>query len=492
MYNYNYLIFTLKRKFVTNLALLIFLNLLVKPFWIFGIDRTVQNVVGAEEYGLYFALFNFSLLLNIILDLGITNFNNKNIAQHNQLLSKHLSNIVVLKFMLAIVYFIVSMSVALIIGYEWKQMKLLLFLVFNQFLISFTLYLRSNLSGLHLFKTDSFISVLDRVLMIIICSALLWGNFTDSPFSINWFVYAQTVSYVLTTLITFIAVWTKLDFLKLHFDRAFFIAFLKKSYPFALLILLMSFYNRIDSVMIERILPDGKEQAGIYAQAFRILDAATMFAFLFSTLLLPMFARMIKNKEPIAQLLQLSYVLLIVPSIIIAIVSFYYKNQIMDLLYHNHVENSSLIFSFLMFGFISISTTYIFGTLLTSNGNLKYLNIMASFGMLINVVLNFILIPKYFALGSAYASLITQTFTAMSQVVIALFVFKLKINYMLIIKLVFFTLITVLIGKYISENVSNWLYGTIILVSVSMAVAFVIRLLNIKSLFQMLVFGEKD
>jgi len=46
----------MKRKFITNLALVIFLNLLVKPFWIFGIDRTVQNVVGAESYGLYFSL----------------------------------------------------------------------------------------------------------------------------------------------------------------------------------------------------------------------------------------------------------------------------------------------------------------------------------------------------------------------------------------------------------------------------------------------------
>ena len=69
----------MQKKFVTNLALLLFLNLLIKPFWILGIDRSVQNSVGAADYGMYFALFNFSFLLNIILDFGITNFNNKNI-----------------------------------------------------------------------------------------------------------------------------------------------------------------------------------------------------------------------------------------------------------------------------------------------------------------------------------------------------------------------------------------------------------------------------
>lgn len=482
----------MKRKFVTNLALLIFLNLLVKPFWIFGIDRTVQNVVGAEQYGLYFALFNFSLLLNIILDLGITNYNNRNIAQHNQLLSKHLSNIVVLKFLLAIFYLIISLSAALIIGYEWKQMKLLLFLVMNQFLISFTLYLRSNLSGLQHFKTDSIVSILDRILMIIICSVLLWGHVTDSPFSIAWFVYAQTVAYLLTALITFVIVWSKLDFLRLNFDLSFFIVFLRQSYPYALLILLMSFYNRIDSVMLERMLPDGKEQAGIYAQAFRILDAATMFAFLFSTLLLPMFAKMIKLKEKVGQLVQLSYVLLIVPAFILALISYFYKSEIMELLYHNHVGSSTAIFAILMMGFVSISTTYIFGTLLTANGNLRALNIMASIGMVLNIVLNLILIPKFAALGSAYASLTTQTFTAIVQVIIAMNIFKFRFNYMLAIRLFVFISVSLIAGYFVTTFINNWFIGLLIVSLFSLFIALLIRLINFKSLYVLIIHGKGD
>ena len=78
----------MKKKFLTNLALLIFLNLLVKPFFIFGIDRSVQNAVGLENYGFYFTIFNFAFLFNILLDAGLTNFNNRNIAQHAQLLNK--------------------------------------------------------------------------------------------------------------------------------------------------------------------------------------------------------------------------------------------------------------------------------------------------------------------------------------------------------------------------------------------------------------------
>ena len=46
----------MKRKFITNLALLLFLNLLIKPIYAFGIDVGVQNAVGARDYGNYFIL----------------------------------------------------------------------------------------------------------------------------------------------------------------------------------------------------------------------------------------------------------------------------------------------------------------------------------------------------------------------------------------------------------------------------------------------------
>ena len=68
----------MQKKFVTNLGFLLLLNLLIKPFWLLGIDRAVQNTVGAESYGLYAALFNVSFLFNILLDVGITNYNNRN------------------------------------------------------------------------------------------------------------------------------------------------------------------------------------------------------------------------------------------------------------------------------------------------------------------------------------------------------------------------------------------------------------------------------
>ncbi|HSO86774.1 MAG TPA: oligosaccharide flippase family protein [Draconibacterium sp.] len=475
----------MKRKFVTNLILLLSLNLLIKPFWIFGIDRTVQNLVGDESYGMYFALFNFSLLLNILLDVGITNFNNKNIAQHNFLLKKHLSNIVGLKFMLAIVYAVFSLVVAAIIGYSKIQFHLLFFLIFNQFLISFTLYLRSNISALHLFRTDSLLSVLDRSLMIAICSVLLFTVYFRTHFNIEWFVYAQTVAYILTSIITFVIVLKKSGKISLRFNPRFFIVFLRKSYPYALLILLMSFYNRIDGVMLERLLPEplGKQQAGIYAQAFRLLDAVSMFGVMVAGLLLPIFAKMIKQREPVVQMIKLSFTFLFVTAVVVAISSIFYNSEIMDVLYHSNTEHSSEILGILMTGFIGIATTYVFGTLLTANGSMKQLNIMAFIGMVINVSLNLFLIPRYQAFGSAYASLFTQIITAAAQVILASFVFKLKPNYLFIFKLLAFAGITVILA-FISKQLGNWFYGYVFMIAASVLSAFLLRLFNIVGLYK--------
>lgn len=480
----------MKRKFITNLALVISLNLLVKPFWIFGIDRTVQNVVGAEQYGFYFALFNFSLILNMLLDLGITNFNNRNISQNSQLLNKYFSNIILLRLLLGIFYFIISISVAWIWNYEWDQIKFLMFLVFNQFLSSFILYLRSNIAGLHMFKTDSVISVLDRTIMIVICSVLLWGNVTETDFQIKWFVFAQTIAYGITALVAFLLVLLKSGKIKIRFDLQFSLAILKKSYPYAILTILMASYLRFDAILLERLLEDGSRQAGIYAQAFRILDAASMFALLFAGLLLPIFSKMIKQKQAVGQLTQLSFVLIVVPAIIIAVTSLFYSTEIMELLYHQHVSTSANILAILMFGFIPIATTFIFGTLLTANGSLKQLNIMAFFGVVINISMNIILIPKFQAVGSAVASLTTQFITALIQVIIAYKIFKLKINYRFLILLFIFAGGVILIGIISTDLPYNWMISSAIMVVLSIILAFSIGLIKVKGIYDIIKYDK--
>jgi O-antigen/teichoic acid export membrane protein len=474
----------MQRKFITNLALLLFLNLLIKPFWILGIDREVQNLVGAEAFGLYYALFNFSFLINALLDVGITNFNNKNIAQNTHLLTKHFSHIVGLKLVLALVYTGITIICAMIVGYKGGEIKMLLILILNQFLIYFLLYLRSNISGLHLFKTDSLISVLDRSIMIVICGILLWGGVTDEPFQIEWFIYAQTAGYGLTALTAFWVVLSKTESFRLTLNIPFYISILKQSYPFAVLILLMTIYTKSDTIIMERMLPNGAEQTGIFAQAYRILDAANMIGFLFAGLLLPLFARMIKLKETINQLVVLSLSLILSLAIITAAGSFVYRVELMDLLYQNHVFESSRVFGVLMFSFVAISISYIFGTLLTANGSLRQLNYIALFGVILNVGLNFMILPKLLALGAAVSGLITNSLMAVLQIGMAALIFKFRFNNDLIVKIFVFALGCIAIAYFSRSLPFGWFSNFIIMGIACVGWAFIARLLSIKGIYR--------
>lgn len=477
----------MRRLFVTNLGIVLLLNLLVKPFWIFGIDRCVQNTVGSGEYGFYFSLFNFTLILNILLDLGITNYNNRNISQHNQLLKKHLSNVLSLRFVLFIFYILVVFILAFIIRYNARQLYLLIFLVLNQFLLSFILYLRSNISALQLFKTDSMVSVIDRLMMIILSSLLLWSNLFPGPFTIEKFVYAQTASYLFAAIIALWIVLSKSGKIYFNIDWHFFIVFLKQSYPYALLILLMAFYNRIDGVMLERMLDNGKVEAGIYAQSFRILDAASMIAFLFSGLLLPMFSKMLKNKQDVYPLVQLSYKLIIVPVLLFLIIAIGYTPQILGVLYHgNDLQYSSNVFRVLILGLFATSTTYIYGTLLTANGNLKELNRMAFATMILNIGLNLFLIPRFQALGSAFSSVTAQLFAAFYQIYLARKIFSFNMNFTFIKQLSIFLIITIITAIVIHYFVDNWLLGSIIIGFVGCLLIFATKILEIKTFFNLL------
>ncbi len=482
----------MQRKFVTNLFLIITLNLLIKPFWILGIDRYVQIAVGTEVYGYYITLFNFSFLFNILLDFGITNFNNKNIAQNNHLLSKHFASIVILRLMLAAAFCIITLLSGFFIHYTWDMMKMLLVLMFNQILISFILYLRSNLAGLHLFKTDSIVSVLDRTIMIAICGFLLYGHMDDHSFRINWFIYAQTIAYLITAVVVFVIVIDKAKIKKLTWRWPFFLMILKKSYPYAILVLLMTFYNRIDFVMLERMLVNGAEQAGIYASAYRLLDATNMIAFLFAGLLLPIFSRMIKMKQTVEPMVQLAFSLLVVPAIVIATCSYFFRLEIMTLLYSgtSHIEESAHVFGVLMCCFVPISSTYIFGTLLTANGSLKQLNIMASTGMIINILLNLFLIPKMQVYGSAISSLSTQLLTAFAQVLMVQYLFRFKINYRFLGSLMIFVISTVAINYFVSDLNMGWISRFVIGASSCFALAFSLRLISIRNLIHIVKYGE--
>ena len=115
----------MKKTFVSNFILLMSVNLLIKPFWILGIDRGVQNAVGYEQYGIYTNLFAFSMLFITLLDLGINSYTSSNIAKNPEKLRDEFAALTTFKLSSSFIYLALTLGLGLLNGYPIDRIKLL-------------------------------------------------------------------------------------------------------------------------------------------------------------------------------------------------------------------------------------------------------------------------------------------------------------------------------------------------------------------------------
>ncbi|MBK8554295.1 MAG: polysaccharide biosynthesis C-terminal domain-containing protein [Lewinellaceae bacterium] len=260
--------------------------------------------------------------------------------------------------------------------------------------------------------------------MLLFCGLLLWGDVLPGPVTVYRFAWAQTISLAVTLLLVFGVLRSKVVLTLfpgwLHNWRAArpaLLFMLKESFPYALVVLLMSAYTRLDGVLLERLLPDGKVHADVYAGAYRLLDAANMLGFLFASLLLPMFARMLRSGEPVRPLVSLSFRLILVGSLTLSSTVFFARKELVELMMPARaIPYRWETLGILIWTFVPVSATYIFSTLLTSDKRLMQMNRFFLVGIALDVVLNLVLVPRFHAIGSAWATLGTQSFVALAMI----------------------------------------------------------------------------
>ena len=480
----------MRRFFAKNLLFVITVNLLVKPAWIFLIDRTVQNKVGHSSYGIYQALVNLGIVFQILLDFGINNFNSTSLAEDPKQINKLFPAMLSARVVLSGLYFVIVTGIALLLGYRGWQISLLLGILLIQSTNSVLQFIRSNVNGLHLFKADGFLSVIDRFLMILICGALFFLPATKDHFKIEWFIAAQIAAYAIAVLIGIVILkrFTKVKIrFSFHVARVF--SIVKQSLPYALLIFLMSIYTRVDMMLVERLCgAQGSEQAGIYAASYRLLDVGNMFGLMFASMLLPVFKRMLSNGSDVLPIVQLSLNALLPISLLVSVTGVFFGSDIMHFLYSHASDADVTVFTWLMLAFPAFSISNVYSTLLTSNGNLKLLNSIAFIGVVLNLALNFWLIPTHHSLGAAITAFTTQTLLALLFLLFAHRQTKLPFHPKRTLAFVVYLLL-IIAAAYGCKMLSvMWLWQLLLLFATGLLLLLVFRFLSIKAAMQL--FGE--
>lgn len=397
----------MKKEFLVNIVLLVGINILIKPFYLFGIETEVQNMVGLSEWGWYYELFTFCHLFGFIHDPGLLSYNKKTVAESPSLLKFMFSPIIGGKFLLGGAFLLIALIGFFFMGYDKSWITLMILLCLCQFMGSFYLLLRSNVAGTGRYRLDSFFSAFDKLMMILIVGGLIFLPSLAKYVSIENFVIAQIIALGIAIFTAYFVLTRKIPERLPSFSLMYLKNLIKQTLPYGIVTVLMIVYSRIDGVMLGRMLQDSTE-VGIYGSCYRIIDALSMVGNIFGALLVSMFAALIGQKQKIHDLLELALRTIITISISAFVVIGLSRGALLNMLYDGYTSYFDQILLVLLGGFVFMTIAYIVGALLTAEGILKSMNQLFISGIVINIGLNLFLIPSHQAYGAGTATLITE------------------------------------------------------------------------------------
>jgi len=387
--------------FFITLILSIITNLIIKPAWVFT-ENKIQDHLGHQQMGFFAAIFAFSGIFLVLSDLGMSQWNVKEFSGKKDLLNQELSKIWGSKFLLSLLFFIVSLFFAFILGYSFEHIRWLFWIVIYQILISSIQLQRAQLQSLQLFRTDILLGNLDKAILLILCLFLLQTQQMNFIFFIDSLLLSALIPFILGGFI--LSRYLKIK--KLNWDFQFLINTSKEFLPFAIMTILFSTNERINQVLIEKIA--GETESGLFAGAYRWNNAIAMYLW---TILPIFFAKFSHNKldPPLNQsLFHLGWVIVAIPILFVAFwVQFY--GEILFIQFSN--SNSAEIQKMFLLLKILIATVAlnacfnIFSTWLTASGFVHQTNKILFIAMSSNFFLSFILIPLYKSVGGSVALL---------------------------------------------------------------------------------------
>jgi len=182
---------------------------------------------------------------------------------------------------------------------------------------------------------------------------------------------------------------------------------LSKSWPLILSGLTISIYMKIDQIMLGQMM--GNHAVGIYTSAVRLAEFWYFIPAVMVSSLTPAIleARKIDQKLYYYRLQQL-FNILAVMAYALAIPTTFISNWIIVALYGAEYSQAGLILAIYIWAAVFIFLGNVRGIWVVAEDLMKFSMVTSIIGLVINVALNFYLIPGYGPVGAAIATVISQ------------------------------------------------------------------------------------
>ncbi len=180
----------------------------------------------------------------------------------------------------------------------------------------------------------------------------------------------------------------------------------RDSWPLALSALAVVVYMKIDQVMIGQMIDE--KTLGVYSAAVRLSES---WYFLPSAIAASVFPALIrareKNREMYLERLQTLFDIFFWFSALVAVAVFFLSDFIVDLLYGAEYSDAAEILSLHIWSDIFVFMGIVSSRYLVAENLTRIPMYRTLAGMIFNVGLNFVLIPRWGGLGAAWATLIS-------------------------------------------------------------------------------------
>ncbi|KKS65014.1 MAG: Membrane protein involved in the export of O-antigen and teichoic acid [Parcubacteria group bacterium GW2011_GWC1_43_12] len=204
--------------------------------------------------------------------------------------------------------------------------------------------------------------------------------------------------------------------IKLEFDWPFWLEIWRKSYFLAISNILVTIYFSANALIISIFHPP--DDVGIFRLSYKVLESLIFFPAMFAGLAMPLLSRAAHNDWPnFKKIFQIANNVLIITGIPLVLGGIVLSPRIIELLGGPNFPESMPVLAILMIavGFIFFGT--LFSYVLIALDKSRSLMIISSIGVILNLVLNFLFIPRYSYDGAAAITVLTEGLVTMLMAV---------------------------------------------------------------------------
>ena len=364
----------------------------------------VVRYLGPQQFGLFSYAQSFVVLFTSIATLGLDQIVVRELVKDESRRNDLLGTAFWLKFIAAFVTLLLmaaAINLILIDSYTKTLIFIIASAVIFQSFNVVDLYFQSKVMS-------KFVAYSNTISLLMSSIVKIWLILNQAPLiAFAWVVLFDSFSLACGYIYFYIATDRKFNIknFKLNMHIAKFL--LKNSWPLALSGVIITIYMKIDQVMIKEMMD--VESVGQYASAARLSEAWFFIPMAIASSVFPAIVNAKKRSEELyLSRLQKLYDTMVWMALAIAIPMTLFSTPLVELLYGERFSEAGSVLMIHIWTGVFVYLGVAFSKYLTiENYTKKFFN-RTIVGAASNILLNFILIPKYGINGAAMATFLGQ------------------------------------------------------------------------------------